>query len=317
MASNSSRDVDRHAPDRDINTGVFMAGGGVVNVGRDAIGKKVESWPHPGAGDRPAPASRQEAADVGVLTVLAQELSAVVEVLRRHPGYRSEQLPGGPQVHRAIIDAEGGDLRVVAMQTLESGSRSATVAYQRMREEFAPQVVLLVGIAGGIRPDLAVGDVVIADAVIYYDARRETGDGPRRRGQSQPLAPVLRHRVNEFFRRYGESIALSRGEEIRMYRGPIGSGDAVVTDAQADIIAFLRTFNEKTLAVETEAGGLGQAFYEQIDNAGGVLGWLTIRGISDLADRHKGHHRHRYAADRAALVMDCLLPLLKLSGTAR
>jgi len=206
---------------------------------------------------------------------------------------------------------------VVAMQTLDPGPRSAAMAYQRMKEEFAPQVILLVGIAGGIRPDLEVGDVVIADEVIYYDARREAGDGPHRRGQSQPMAPVLRHRVNEFFRRYGESIALSRREEIRMYRGPIGSGEAVITDALSDIIVFLRTFNEKTLAVETEAGGLGQAFYERIDTEGGVRGWLTIRGISDLADQRKGHDRHRYAADRAALVMDLLLPLLKLGETSQ
>jgi hypothetical protein len=64
---------------------------------------KVAIRPHPWAGDRPVPASRQEAADVGVLTVLAEESSAVVEVLLRHHGYRSEQLPGGPQVHRATV----------------------------------------------------------------------------------------------------------------------------------------------------------------------------------------------------------------------
>jgi adenosylhomocysteine nucleosidase len=173
-------------------------------------------------------------------------------------------------------------------------------------------LILLVGIAGGIRGDVEIGDVVIADEVIYYDARRETEHGPRRRGQSQPMAPVMRHRLHEFFRRYGNGLPLDDGGRVRIVRGPIGSGDAVVTDANSDIIDFLRRFNEKTVAVETEAGGLGQAFYEHIDTERALRGWLTIRGISDHADRLKGHDRHRFAADRAALVMDRLLPLLRL-----
>ena len=66
--------------------------------------------------------------------------------------------------------------------------------------------------------------------------------------------------------------------------------------------------------METEAGGVGQAFYERIDEERSVRGWLTIRGISDLADKHKGYDRHQFAAQRAALVMDRLLPLLNLGG---
>ena len=237
-------------------------------------------------------------------------------MLRRHRDYHSEQLPGGRQAHQAIADADGGDLRVVALQTLDRGPRSAAVAYDQLLKSFRPPIVLLVGIASGIRPDLAIGDVVISDEVIYYDARRETRDGPRRRGQTQPMAPVLRHRLNEFFRMNGTSIAAPSGE-IRLYRGPIGSGDAVIMDPLSDIVGFLRRFNEKTLAVETEASGVGQAFYEEIDTEGSLRGWLTIRGISDLANQDKGHDRHRFAADHAALVMDRLLPLLRLTQASR
>jgi adenosylhomocysteine nucleosidase len=309
MSTTSPDDESRPTPS--WNVGAYAAGGGTVNVGGDAVGSQ---W---NLGARAPRTNRQETAGVGVLTVLAEETSAVVQVLRRHRDYWSEQLYGGQQVHGAVVNADGGELRVVAVQTLDRGPESAAVAYGQLQKVFGPPLVLLVGIAGGIRAGLAVGDVVIADEVIYYDARRETSDGPHRRGHSQPMTPVLRHRVNDFFWRYGESIKLTPKEEIRLHRGPIGSGNAVITDAESDVITFLRTFNEKVLAVETEAGGVGQAFYERIDGESPLQGWLTIRGISDLADRHKGHHRHRFAAERAALVMDRLLPHLRLTERPR
>jgi adenosylhomocysteine nucleosidase len=289
------------------NIGASATNGGTIHVGRDANGQVF-------GGDRTnhrKPGPRHHA-DVGVLTVITPELAAVVEVLQSHRDYQTFQLSGGVQAYTAEVPAEGGALRVAAMQTLDRGPRSAAVAYDRLQAAFSPSVVLLVGIAGGIHPSLEIGDVVIADQVIYYDARRETEDGPRRRGQSEPMAPALRHRLNEFFRRHDDVAPLDSGDPVRIWRGPIGSGDAVVTDSNSDILEFLRRFNEKTLAVETEAGGVGQASYEHIDAERMRHGWLTIRGISDLANRDKGYGHHQLAARRAALVMDRLLPLLRL-----
>jgi adenosylhomocysteine nucleosidase len=298
--------MDGHTwPVGSVNIGALAAGSGVVCAG-SAVGQQWVGAPP----DRPPPRPR---ADVAVLTVLTEELRAVVEVLRRHRHFRSAPLPGGSQLYQAEVPAEGADLRVVATQALEPGPQSAAAAYRRLRDALGPPIVLLVGVAGGIRADLAVGDVVIGDEIIYYDARRETVTAARRRGKTQPTRPALRHRVNEFFLRYGSTIALRRGVQVRVFRGPIGSGSAVVTDTGSDIVRFLRRFNEKTLAVETEAGGVGQAFYEEMESEP-ASGWLTIRGISDLAGPDKGHGWHQLAADNAAAVMDRLLPMLAMPG---
>ncbi len=289
--------------------GVVNSGSGTVNVsGGTAIGRQVNHGPE--AAGSPPPGRR---ADVGVLTVLTEELRAVVGVLERAGGYRTWQLYGGVQVHEATVDGEGGPVRVVAMQTLDPGPRSAALAYQALRREFNPPLVLLVGIAGGISDRVTIGDVVIADQVVYYDARREGPSGARRRGQAYLVQPVLRQRVHEYFRRYGTTVALSPTEVFGVRRGAIGSGDAVITDQDSDIRAFLAGFNEKTLAVETEAAGVAQAFLEQLAD-GPLAGWLTIRGISDHADDRKGHAYHDLAAAHAAEVMGRLLPLLRLAG---
>jgi adenosylhomocysteine nucleosidase len=307
---------------RYTNVGVRATGNSSVAVGGNVtaatnVGRTADPDPPTNRqrGTSPADRARGEdatGADVGVLTVLGEEVRAVVEVLRRHDHYSCEQAPGGADVHRAEVRVPGGALRVVAMQTLDRGPRSAAVAFGQLQTMCAPPVVLLVGIAGAVHRDLRVGDVVISDEVVYYDSRRVAADGTHRRGQSHPVSAQLRHRINAFFQRYGARIDAPDGKRFAVRHGPIGSGDAVVTDASSDIRTYLRGFNEKTLAVETEAGGVGQACYEHI---GPIAGWLTIRGISDRADARKGHRDHQLASDRAAQVMELMLPLLDLRRT--
>ncbi len=289
-----------------VSIGAMATHWGVVHTAT-AVGRQ---WA-PAVGSDP---SSRRHADVGILTVLPEELRAVAGVLQTHQNYRTAPLAGGPHIHRAEVAAEGGALRVVAMQTLEPGPQSAAAAYHLMRSAFRPSVVLLVGIAGGIRADLAIGDVVVSDEVICYDARRETLSDPRRRGKSHPMTPAMRYRVNEFFLRNGPVVSLPPAGSFAVFHGPIGSGGAVITDGDSEIRDFLRRFNEKTLAVETEASGVGQAFYEEIDSERTLTGWLAIRGISDLADRHKNRDRQQIASDHAAVVMDRLLPLLGRTG---
>jgi adenosylhomocysteine nucleosidase len=294
---------------------MIMTGGAITNSGSFTVtqnnNEPGSSAPTtaPAASADQAPARR---ADIGILTVLRQEMAAVVGVLERIPGYTTSQLRGGAQVHEAPYRTEDGVLRIAAMQALEPGTESAASAYRSLRQHFAPPIVLLVGIAGGIRGDLEIGDVVISDEIIYYDPRRVTEEGIRHRGRIQAVAPVLRHRLHAFLLRHGPVVEPGPRERFHLFRGPIGSGNAVITHGRSDLRTWLAEVNEKVLAVETEAAGVAQSFYEEINVDPTLRGWLTIRGISDLADRGKGHSHHDLAAAHAALVMERLLPYLNL-----
>ncbi|MBM2620298.1 5'-methylthioadenosine/S-adenosylhomocysteine nucleosidase [Actinoplanes sp. LDG1-06] len=243
-------------------------------------------------------------ADIGVLTVIDEEIRAVVEVLRNLDGCRTRRLADGPMAYEACLPGhDGRPLRIAAVQTLTRGTDSAALACRGLIDAYHPATVLLVGIAGGVNPKVQVGDVVLGDSVISYDARRETAEGTRRRGQTQVVSAAVTHRLNEFFR-----DRPARGFGI--HRGPIGSGNAVVTDARSEIRHWLRDVNEKVMAVETEAAGVAQAFHETALRAGHPVGWLPVRGISDTADEHKTHSHHDLAARNAAATMALLAPYL-------
>ncbi|QOC93595.1 5'-methylthioadenosine/S-adenosylhomocysteine nucleosidase family protein [Micromonospora craniellae] len=293
------------------NSGI-VASGGTISVGGNV---SAEQHLHHGTapGSTGSADSVRRRADVAVLTVLREEMAAVAEVLSRAPDHWVDRAYGGAAVHRATVSTPEGPLRVVATQALEPGTHSALIAFRDLCQRFAPQLVLLVGIAGAVRADVEIGDVVLADEVIWYDSRRETEDGPKRRGRIQATAPVLRRRVNDFLVRHGTLFQLEPGRSHRIHRGPVGSGNAVVTDAGSDIRGWLVEVHEKVLAVETEAGGLAQGFYEAVDGARPLRGWMTIRGISDHADRQKGHRDHELASRHAAAVLERLLPFLRLA----
>ena len=287
-----------------INNGMIATGGSTISNSTNHGGSIGMPWPAP-------PASRPpRSADVGVLTILDQEIRAVEAVLRQMHDYREQRLHHGPLAREAWWPATGGRrVRLAAVQTLTRGTDSAALAYRGLVEAYNPSTVLLVGIAGGVSPRVDIGDVVVSDEVIAYDARRVTAEGAHRRGQAQSVAGPLGHRLNDFFATTPVHQRRPSGDDFHLHRGPIGSGNAVVTDVDSDIRRWLHAFNEKVLAVETEAAGVAQSFHESVGRDG-PRGWLTIRGISDTADRHKDHDHHGIASRHAAEVMAMLAPYL-------
>jgi adenosylhomocysteine nucleosidase len=254
---------------------------------------------------------RPSRADIGVLTVLAVEMRAVTAEFQRMNDYRKRTLDSGPTVHEAWLPAASeGRRRVAAMQTLKPGTESAALAYSRLIDEFNPSTVLLVGIAGGVSEKVRIGDVVISDQVIAYDARKLTPEGTLRRGQAQDVAAALGHRLNDFFTDVPDAQPAIGGGTFRIFRGPIGSGNAVVADRDAEVRDWLRRFHEEVLAVETEAAGVAQSFHEKIDRDNTNRGWLSVRGISDTADTAKNDDDQPRAAIHAAAVMVRLMPFL-------
>lgn len=284
------------------NVGGHSVFNGPISVGADPA-------PRPGGGTGTGRDATR--AEVGVLTVINQEIRAVSAVLRGMRDYRVRRMRSGPLAYEAWLpDPQGRPVRIAAVQALEPGTEQAALAYRGLVEEYRPAAVLLVGVAGGISPAVKIGDVVISDQVIAYDARRETPDGARRRGRTQTVAAALGHRLNEFMAMVPEQQSRPGGEPFQLHRGPIGTGNAVVTDVDSEIRHWLRDFNEKVLAVETESAGVAQSFHENVVAGGSVRGWLTVRGISDTADAGKGHQYHDLAAGHAAEVMAMLVPHL-------
>jgi adenosylhomocysteine nucleosidase len=246
---------------------------------------------------------------LGIVTVLAKETRAVLDVLGL-----TDDGAGGQRFYTGAAETPSGVTRLVATQPTGQGQRPIMAALANLRDRYDPSAMALVGIAGAIHPDLAVDDVVIATRVVFYENRKLLRGRTSRRGQELAApAPVI-HAVNTFFSASGEPARLPGvrgGEPFHVHQGPIGSGEAVVADADDENRRYLRNYNDKTLAVEMEAGGLSQFCHDTTTKGGHSLGWVVVRGIADRADVGKDDRHHDSAAVNAAQVLRCLIPCLR------
>lgn len=288
---------------------------GIVNIGNNnsvtgsAVGTGASV--HAGTSDMRDGRSRPSLSgwDVGVVTILPEEMGAVVSELGLS---RDAVGDGGIVYYTGAMEGAENATQVVATRTSDQGQQGVMASLGSLREQFDPAVLILVGIAGGIHRDVAIDDVVVATRVVYYDLRKVTSDAVLRRGREH-IAPVSTvHAVNSFFTDFGQpaDLATRRGS-FHVHGGPIGSGEAVVADAGHEIRTYLTSYNDKTLAVDMEAGGLGRFCYETASTTGAPPDWVVIRGISDHADVAKDDDRHLSAALNAAHTLRTLIPYLK------
>ncbi|MBC6456594.1 5'-methylthioadenosine/S-adenosylhomocysteine nucleosidase [Actinomadura sp. HBU206391] len=289
---------------------------GTSNVTSSAVGDRpVVNIASQGTGDE-FTHDRQDGErwDVGVITILPVEAQAVLLAL----GLREVQA-GGLRFYEGEVAAPGQPVKVVATRSLGQGQRSAMAAYDNLRRHYDPRVVVLAGIGGGTHPEVQLGDVVVATRVVYYDLRKLTPEGTRHRGEEREAPAEIGHAVNSFFTDHdpAEFPTEDPGGTSRllcMRNGPIGSGEAVIADRDAETLEYLARFNDKILAVDMEAGGLSQACHEQSAGSGKLHGWAVIRGISDKAGADKNDDYHRIASWHAAVALRKLLPYLRVSS---
>lgn len=298
-----------------INRGIISRGDG-NSFSNNAIGERAQvSAGAPAEEPILRPSEKEEPAwDIGVVTILSEELQAVRDELKLERHKESS----GLYFYRGSYTTPDATVRVVATQSQSQGQRSAMGALENLRRHYNPRVWALVGVGGGIHDEHArVGNVIVSTDVVYYENRKINGGGEvRRRGEHrQAPAPVV-HAVNAYFADNGTPASIYgqdpsyASESYAVYPGVIGSGEAVIADRESDIRQYLTGYHEKVLVVDMEAGGLSQYWQENSVHGAVNPGWIVVRGVSDNANEQKGHGYHGLAARNAAYVLRQLVAYL-------
>jgi nucleoside phosphorylase len=278
-----------------VNSGVANTGSGNITIGDgNTIGGPIN------APKSDITVKKDLLTNIGVITAKPIEARAVIGILED----AGEERADGVRVHCGRV----GDITIAVTQMERQGNRSTSTPFRLLRDYCRAGVIVLVGIAGGIHKDLRPGDVVIGREVIYYDLRKVLATGEKHRGEGHQIPAWVRREVNDFFTGHGEPYTLPAGL-AKVFAGPVGSGEAVVADADSVIRHHLAALNDKTLALDMEAGGLALDFHDQTGEPR-TSGWLVIRGISDMADGDKNDDYQQIAADNAAFVLGRLIPYL-------
>ncbi|MEV1069332.1 5'-methylthioadenosine/S-adenosylhomocysteine nucleosidase [Streptomyces sp. NPDC050263] len=185
----------------------------------------------------------------------------------------------------------------VAMAELGEGALTAAALTTRIVSELAPEALLFVGVAGGLKDDLEIGDVVVGTKVYAVHGGKESDDG----FLARPEAWHGSHRLLQAAR-----SALRGLDGVRGHRKPLACGDVVLAgDRSALRERIQRTYND-AYAIEMEGSGASHAAH-----LSGQLDVLVIRGISDFANAEKADAdaggSQEFAAAQAAEVAVAVL----------
>ncbi|MFF5670519.1 phosphorylase family protein [Streptomyces hygroscopicus] len=222
-------------------------------------------------------------ADVVVLTALEVEYRAVrahLEEPRPAPAERGALFELG-------VFRDGPAERTIAIHMTGPGNPGAAASVERAAALFAPRAVLFVGVAGGVK-DVALGDVVAADAVYDYETGKDTETGflPRQKTYQSAYGLVQLARLVAAGDAWQRRIPPGDGApRPRAHVKPLAAGGRVVAHHRSDVGRRLAAGAGDALAVDMEGFGfLAGAYVNQHLDA------LVIRGVSDLlGDKGEAH----------------------------
>lgn len=200
---------------------------------------------------------------IGIIGAMEEE----VDILKEKMSEVTVLEKAGMEFFKGIL---GGQQVVVVRSGI--GKVNAGICTQILADVFQVNAVINTGIAGSLKVEINIGDIVLSTDTMQHDvdAREfgyEIGQVPRMDTRTFPADDRLRETALQVCRKVNP--------EIQVFEGRVASGDQFVADKETKekIIA-----NTQAYCTEMEGAAIGQAAYLN------GIPYLVIRAISDKAD---------------------------------
>ena len=197
---------------------------------------------------------------IGAMEVEVKELKEQMQITR-------QLTKAGMEFCEGIL--EGQDVVVVRSGV---GKVNAAVCTQILIDVFDVKAVINTGIAGSLKAEINIGDLVISSDLVHHDMDAVSFGYPK--GQI-PQMKEFSFQADECLRKIAHDVCAEVNPEIQVFEGRIASGDQFVCD-QGVKDNIVKEFS--AYAVEMEGAAIGQAA------ALNGIPFLIIRAISDKAD---------------------------------
>lgn len=251
--------------------------------------------------------------DLLVITAIAIELAAAKKVFGIGEDVPARYSKNGIHFWPVTIQRADGPLSCVVASLGNAGNVNASAITTLLLSELNPKKVLMMGIAGGRRKKLSLGEVILSERVVYYEGAAALAGGKLAARPEMPrpglstqqdlnayfatasLPDRLQQRANEIgFSMPTESKAGDIATHLKVSPATIASGELLIRDPK--LFESFQELHDKAVVAEMEAYGVFDACEKQ------NVPVLIVRGISDYGDKSKDNTFHKVASEAAAIV---------------
>ena len=192
--------------------------------------------------------------------------------------------------YRQMRDAMGGDTgrlgnNDIVLWQCGIGKVNAAVGTMRLIQEHHPDAILSTGLAGGIDPQMQVGDILAATQCVYHDVDCGgiASGGVCPIGQVQGLP--ARYDADQHLLDHALKVESGKrkAESERLMTGLICTGDQFITDRERQNV-IKRNFVDG-LACDMESAAIAQTCYLM------KVPFMSLRVISDTPGRTDDHQQ--------------------------
>ncbi|MCI8465412.1 MAG: 5'-methylthioadenosine/adenosylhomocysteine nucleosidase [Lachnospiraceae bacterium] len=175
---------------------------------------------------------------------------------------------------RASMDFVKGILEGCSVVVVRSGigKVNAGICTQILTDIYGVEAVINTGIAGSLKAQIDIGDIVLSTDTLQHDVEAEAFGYPV--GQI-PRMDTLAFRADERLLQCAEDCCAKVNPDIKTFRGRVLSGDQFIADSRK------KEWLEDTFdgfCTEMEGAAIGQTAYLN------GIPFLVVRAISDKAD---------------------------------
>ncbi|MDQ0339808.1 adenosylhomocysteine nucleosidase [Caldalkalibacillus uzonensis] len=152
------------------------------------------------------------------------------------------------------------------------GKVNASVCTQILIDDYQVKYIIFTGVAGGVAPELNIGDIVISTECQQHDI--DASPVGFKKGEI-PFAETSVFAADPYLIKLAESYR-PEDETIQVVKGKVLSGDQFIADPE-QVAELYKTFNGS--CVEMEGAAVAQVCHLN------QIPFVIIRSLSDKADR--------------------------------
>lgn len=231
-----------------------------------------------------------EKPDVLLITVTSMEAETVLELFESITGERFQRKFIGPKTYFDLGIVHGTKVFMVQSEMGSGGPGGSQITATEAIRTLTPSIVIMVGIAFGLRPGKQLlGDVLVSDRILYYEPQR-VGKKLIIRGPRPQASTLLLDRFRSAVYDWPKPTP-----DTKVHFGLLLTGEKLIDNMN---------FRKRLLGLEPEAIGgemEGAGLYSAAEFA--QVPWIIVKAICDWADGDKNNpnkNQDQYVAARNA-----------------